>query len=85
MLDLSFIRKNLPLVRQKMQERGTTVALDEFERLDSERRRLILESEKLKYLRNTTSDEIAALKKAGARRFSQDCRDERRFDPTSRR
>jgi seryl-tRNA synthetase len=65
MLDLSFIRKNLPLVRQKMQERGTTVALDEFERLDSERRRLILESEKLKYLRNTTSDEIAVSKKRG--------------------
>jgi seryl-tRNA synthetase len=65
MLDLSFIRKNLALVRQKMQERGTTVALDEFERLDSERRRLILESEKLKYLRNTTSDEIAVSKKLG--------------------
>ena len=65
MLDLSFIRKNLALVRQKMQERGTTVALDEFERLDSERRRLILESEKLKYLRNTTSDEIAVSKKRG--------------------
>jgi seryl-tRNA synthetase len=62
-LDLSFIRKNLPLVRQKMQERGTAFALDEFEQLDSERRRLILESEKLKHLRNTTNDEIAALKK----------------------
>jgi seryl-tRNA synthetase len=65
MLDLSFIRKNLALVRQKMRERGTTVALDEFERLDAERRRLILESEKLKYLRNTTSDEIAVSKKLG--------------------
>jgi seryl-tRNA synthetase len=65
MLDLSFIRKNLALVRQKMGERGTTVALDEFERLDAERRRLILESEKLKYLRNTTSDEIAVSKKLG--------------------
>jgi seryl-tRNA synthetase len=62
MLDLSFIRQNLALVRQKMRERGTAVMLDEFEQLDSERRRLIGESENLKHLRNTTNDEITSLK-----------------------
>jgi seryl-tRNA synthetase len=63
MLDLTFIRQNLSLVRQKMQERGAPIALDEFEQLDSERRRLIVETENLKRLRNKTNDEIAALKK----------------------
>ena len=63
MLDLTFIRQNLNLVRQKMQERGASVALDEFEQLDTERRKLIVETENLKHLRNRTNDEIAALKK----------------------
>jgi hypothetical protein len=30
MLDLTFIRQNLSLVRQKMQERGASVALDDL-------------------------------------------------------
>ena len=63
MLDLTFIRQNLSLVRQKMQERGASVILDDFEQLDAERRRLIVETENLKYLRNKTNDGIAALKK----------------------
>jgi seryl-tRNA synthetase len=63
MLDLSFMRDNLQLVRQKMQQRGASVPLDEFERLDIERRRLIMESESLRHLRNVTNDEITALKK----------------------
>ena len=63
MLDLTFIRQNFGLVRQKMQERGAVVALDEFEQLDTERRKLIVETENLKHLRNKTNDEIAALKK----------------------
>ena len=58
MLDLTFIRQNLSLVRQKMQERGASVALDEFEQLDTERRKLIVETENLKHLRNKTNDEI---------------------------
>jgi seryl-tRNA synthetase len=63
MLDLTFIRQNLSLVRKKMQERGASVALDEFEQLDTERRKLIVETENLKHLRNRTNDEITALKK----------------------
>lgn len=63
MLDLSFIRQNLDQVRQKMQDRGMPMALDEFEALDLDRRRLIQESESLKHLRNKTNDEITSLKK----------------------
>jgi seryl-tRNA synthetase len=62
MLDLSFIRQNLGQVRQKMQDRGMPMALDEFETLDLERRRLIQESESLKHLRNKTNTEITSLK-----------------------
>lgn len=63
MLDLTFIRQNLDLIRQKMQERGAAVGLDEFEQLDIERRKLIVETENLKYLRNKANDEITLLKK----------------------
>lgn len=63
MLDLSFMRDHLDLVRLKMQQRGTDVALDEFEQLDRERRRLIVGSETLRNLRNRANDEITALKK----------------------
>jgi seryl-tRNA synthetase len=63
MLDPSFIRENLKVVRQKMNERGVSAHLDEFEQLDAERRHLIAEGEKLKHLRNVTNDEIAGLKK----------------------
>ncbi len=63
MLDLNFLRQNSELVRKKTQQRGTALALDEFEQLDRERRRLIVETENLKHLRNQTNDEIAALKK----------------------
>ncbi len=63
MLDLSFIRENLELVRQKMGQRNASVDLDEFETLDTQRRRLIIETEQLKALRNRTNDGITALKK----------------------
>src|SRR5919108_5442720 len=63
MIDLTFLRENLELVREKMKQRGVSVALDEFEQLDAGRRRLIVETEKLKHLRNVTNDEITVLKK----------------------
>lgn len=63
MLDLAFIRENLELVRQKMNERHTSVDLDAFEQLDRDRRKLIVETEQLKCLRNQTNDEISALRK----------------------
>jgi len=63
MLDLGFIRENLDLVREKMRLRGATVDLEGFEKLDVERRRLIVETEKLKHLRNVTNDNITILKK----------------------
>ncbi len=43
MLDLSFVRDNLELVKQKMRERGLADVLGDFEALDRERRKLLVE------------------------------------------
>jgi seryl-tRNA synthetase len=63
MLDLSFVRENLELVKQKMRERGFADILGDFEALDGERRKFLVEAEGRKARRNKVSDEIAALKK----------------------
>ena len=63
MLDLNFVRDNLELVKQKMRERGLPEILGDFESLDRERRRLLMEVEGRKARRNKVSDEIASLKK----------------------
>jgi len=63
MLDLSFVRDNLDLVKQKMRERGMAEILGDFEVLDRERRTLLIEVESRKARRNKVSDEIAVLKK----------------------
>jgi seryl-tRNA synthetase len=63
MLDLGFVRDNLELVKGKMHERGLPDSLADFERLDVERRKALVEAESRKAHRNKVSDEIAALKK----------------------
>ncbi|HTC92699.1 MAG TPA: serine--tRNA ligase [Terriglobales bacterium] len=65
MLDLGFVRDNLPLIEEKLRQRGMNPAevLKDFHALDAERRRLITEAETLKAKRNRASEEIARLKK----------------------
>ncbi|MBI4166130.1 MAG: serine--tRNA ligase [Acidobacteria bacterium] len=63
MLDLAFVRDNLELVKQKMRERGLASSLDDFESVDRERRKFLVEAERGKARRNKVSEEIAALKK----------------------
>jgi seryl-tRNA synthetase len=63
MLDLGFVRENLELVKQKMRERGMADPLGDFETLDRERRKFLVEAESGKARRNKVSDEIASLKK----------------------
>jgi seryl-tRNA synthetase len=62
MLDLSFVRNNLELVKQKMRERGLADVLESFERFDGERRQLISKVDELRAVRNRESDRIAELK-----------------------
>jgi seryl-tRNA synthetase len=66
MLDLNFVRENLDRVRSALEARNhTTAPLDQFARLDAERRRVIAESDNLNAERNAASREIGALMKSG--------------------
>jgi seryl-tRNA synthetase len=67
MLDLSFVRDNLPLVEEKLRQRGLDPAevLKDFGQVDAQRRQAITAAETLKAERNRASEEIAKLKKSG--------------------
>ena len=66
MLDVKFVRNNLELVQEALSRRGAGVTLDEFIRLDEARREKLFLVEQMKNRRNTVSEEIGRLKKAGA-------------------
>ena len=67
MLDLNFVRENLPLVEEKLRQRGMDPAavLKDFGEVDAQRRHAINEAETAKAQRNKASEEIAKLKKSG--------------------
>jgi len=67
MLDLGFVRDNLPLLEEKLRQRGMDPAevLKDFRAIDARRRQAITEAETLKAQRNRASEEIAKLKKSG--------------------
>ncbi len=65
MLDVRFVRKNLDLVRQALENRRMTLDLGEFARLDEHRRALLAEVEQLKGERNAANAEVARLKRSG--------------------
>src|SRR5215813_10906694 len=66
MLDLNFVRDNLALVRAALEKRVMpSTVLDDFADADSERRRVIAESDQLNARRNQASREIGALLKEG--------------------
>ncbi len=67
MLDIRFVRENLALVKEKLARRGVTVALDDVERLDAERRQKIARADALRAERNRTSEEIGRLVRSGQR------------------
>jgi seryl-tRNA synthetase len=64
MLDLAFVRDHLPIVEEKLRQRGMDpTVLDSFQDLDSHRRAAITEAETMKAQRNRATEEIAKLKK----------------------
>jgi len=67
MLDLNFVRNNLPLVEQKLRERGLDPGevLKDFHEIDQQRRQAITDAETIKARRNRASEQIAKLKKSG--------------------
>jgi seryl-tRNA synthetase len=68
MLDLQYVRENLDAVRTALQSRNfPTELLDKFAELDTQRRRVIGESDNLNQIRNSSSREIGELMKSGKR------------------
>ena len=65
MLDLKFVRENLDIVKTMLKNRHNPLSLDEFEKLEKERREILGEVEALKNKRNTASKEISVMKKNG--------------------
>ena len=65
MLDAKMIRANHEKVEQAMRNRNMPGALDNFLRLDEERRKLLTQVEAEKSYRNKASQEVGELKKKG--------------------
>jgi seryl-tRNA synthetase len=65
MYDLSFFRNNLDAIARRLADRGFTLDVEAFRKLDAERRGAMTESERLKAQRNAESQEIGKLRKAG--------------------
>ncbi|MBP1760948.1 MAG: Seryl-tRNA synthetase, partial [Firmicutes bacterium] len=65
MLDAKMIRANHEKVEQAMRSRNMPGALDNFLRLDEERRKLLTQVEAEKSYRNKASPEVGELKKKG--------------------
>jgi seryl-tRNA synthetase len=67
MLELSFVRGNLPGVEEMLRQRGADPAavLRDFREVDTQRRQAITEAETMKARRNKASEDINKLKKSG--------------------
>jgi seryl-tRNA synthetase len=67
MLDLAFVRENLPKIEEMLRHRGLEPSrvLGDFRSADERRRQVITQAETLKAQRNRASEEIARLKKSG--------------------
>jgi seryl-tRNA synthetase len=65
MYDLAFFRSNLDAIAKRLADRGFTLDVEAFRKLDAERRAALSESESLKARRNAETQEIGKLKRAG--------------------
>lgn len=65
MLDIKLLRNNFEEVKKKLENRNEDFDLSEFTELDTKRRELLQQSEKLKNEQNVVSKEIPKLKKEG--------------------
>ena len=64
MLDLAFVRTNLPLIEEKLRARGMNPAtvLGDFTAVDGKRRAAITSAENFNAQRNELNDQIAMLR-----------------------
>jgi len=65
MLDIKLIRNNPDLVAKSLQDRGANLNLDEFLRLEEQRRTLARKAQELKTRHNQASQEVARARREG--------------------
>ncbi|MDD3581879.1 MAG: serine--tRNA ligase [Desulfobacca sp.] len=65
MLEVKYVREHLAEVQAALKNRGQEQSLGDFVALDEARRQLLAEVEALRHERNTASEEVGRLKKAG--------------------
>ena len=65
MLDIKQIKHDLDTVKRGMEKRGAKIDFSGFLAQEEKHKALLLEIEELRHQRNTASDEIARMKKAG--------------------
>ena len=67
MLDLNFVRENIPLIQSRLRDRGMTpeAVLGDFASIDASRRQHITRAESMRATQKKASEEIARLKKHG--------------------
>jgi seryl-tRNA synthetase len=79
MLDINFVRENFDQVREKLATRNfDPVLLDDFTRLDAERRLLIRERDELNATSNRLSKEVGALMRDGKKEEAESKKTESR-------
>jgi len=61
MLDPAYLRENIEVARDRLALRGFSFDVETFQRLDSERKKIILEVERLRQLSKKGSEEVARL------------------------
>jgi seryl-tRNA synthetase len=65
MYELSYFRNNLDAIAARLADRGFTMDVEAFRKLDAQRRAAVSEAERLRAQKNAESMEIGKLKKAG--------------------
>jgi seryl-tRNA synthetase len=61
MLDPAYLRENIEAARDRLAQRGFSLDVETFQRLDGERKKIILEVERLRQLSKKGSEEVAKL------------------------
>src|SRR5262249_3069799 len=61
MLDLAYLRENIATARDRLANRGFSLDVETFQRLDGERKNIILDVERLRQLSKKGSEEVAKL------------------------
>ncbi len=65
MLEAKYIRDHLEEVQARLASRGQTISLDRFVEIDTDRRKMVQEWERLRSLQKKVSDEVSRRKREG--------------------